>query len=554
MLLKRGGLSGRTYKILAVALTLGALAVALPATVLASSEETKAALSGPEPTAGQYPSRGRLHSSSPQSASSGSDLQLSTLGPLLFSDDVESGTGSWTATGTWAITTEWVPAWANPGNHSWSDSPGGNYANNTDSSLTSGIIDLSAAASGQHVSLGFDISYDLENVADFLDVEFSPNGGTNWYYYGDRLTGSATYAWYETLVPASMFTNQFRFRFRLQTDASVTADGVHIDWVTLKGESTDWVAATDSRLAYFGSWATTTRPYPVGYPGGGTWTYKSSSTPGDLVQIEFNGPAIWWTGKMGPNCGIVSASVDGGPIFETDYYWDPSLGTGYNSYPMGISGFDGLTDGPHTLTLSCTGRKNPASTGYAVSVESLSVWGALTSATGPTGYQQEDTNLARAGNWYTSTTWLASGNSFISVDAPGSAMNVTFDGTYLAWYAKKGPGYGKAQVSLDGGAPVLVDLYSSYDRYKQRVYNTGLLTDGYHTLSIYWVGLKNSAAWGTKIDVDVFYMLGTLTPAPQALPIIWRYQQTDPRITYLGNWSAGSTWSASGGSFYSTGV
>jgi hypothetical protein len=537
---KRGVLSGRTCKILALSLALVALAVALPTAVLASSEETETALSGPQPAADRHPSRGRLYSSSPQSASSGSDLQLSTLGPLLFSDDVESGTGSWTATGTWAITTEWVPPWADPGNHSWSDSPSGNYANGTDSSLTSGVIDLSAAAPGQDVILGFDVSYDLQG-GDYLDVEFSADGGTNWDYYGDRLTGTSD-GWFETYVPAAMFTNQFKFRFRLVTDISGTADGVHIDWVE----------ATDPRLAYYGSWATATRPFPEG----GTWTYKSSSTPGDLVQIEFNGPAIWWTGKMGPNCGIVSASLDGGPALEMDYYWDPAWGSGYNSYPMGITGFDGLTDGPHTLTLSCTGTKQPASTGYAVSLESLSVWGALTSATGPTRYQQEDTNLARVGNWYTSTTWSASNGSFASVDGPGSAMNVTFDGTYLAWYAKKGPGYGKALVTLDAGTSdevtTTVDLYSSYDRYKQRVYSTGLLTDGAHTLSIYWIGQKNSRAWGTKIDVDAFDILGTLTPAPTPPPILWRYQQNDSRVTYLGPWTSASTWSASGGSLYST--
>ncbi len=36
-------------------------------------------------------------------------------------------------------------------------------------------------------------------------------------------------------------------------------------------------------------------------------------------------------------------------------------------------------------------------------------------------------------------------------------------------------------------------------------------------------------------------------------PILWRYQQSDSRLTYLGAWTTAITWSASGGTFSSTG-
>ena len=238
---------------------------------------------------------------------------------------------------------------------------------------------------------------------------------------------------------------------------------------------------------------------------------------------------------------------------EADYYWDPASGSDYNQYPMGIIWLEGLTDAPHTLTICCSGTKNPASTGYTVSLESVAVWGSLDSATGPVRYQQDDTHLAREGTWGTSNTWLCSGGSIISARLGRLGYKGrSFSGTYLAWVAKKGPGYGKAQVSLDGGAPVPVDLYSSYDSYKQRVYNTGLLADGAHTLDIYWTGQKNSASWGTKIGVDALDVLDTITGTTVPTPITWRYQQTDPKLTWLGSWALSSTWSASGGSFRST--
>jgi hypothetical protein len=551
------------WKILALCLALGALAVALPTYVLASSEQTAPAPAGPQVAGGQHPTRGWLHTGSwtttepyasllAQSGSSGSDLQLSTLGPYLFQDYMESGTGSWTTTGTWGITTEYQPSWEEPGNHSWSDSPGGNYANSTNTALTSGVIDLSAAAPDQYVSLMLDCSYDLQEGYDFLYVDFSNNGGSTWVCYGDSLTGFQTEGRMYASVPSEMLTNQFKFRLRLQTDASGTADGVHIDNVSLYADGTDWTGATDPRLVYSGSWTSATRYFPDS--GGGTWTYKSSSTPGDLVQIAFTGPAIAVEGKGGPNCGIASVSVDGGPATEADYYIDPSWGFPYYSYPTGVYFIDGLTDAPHTLTICCTGTKNPASTGYAVSVEGLYVWGTPTQATAPPRYQQENTYLEYTGTWGTSYSWSVSGGSLVTADSPGAAANVTFDGTYLALIAKKGPGYGKAQVSLDGGTPVLVDFYKSYDSNKQRVYSTGLLTPGSHTLSIYWTGQKNAAAWGTKIDLDALDVLGTLTDAPAPPPILWRYQQSDARITYLGGWTYSPTWSASGGSLVSTAV
>ena len=87
------------------------------------------------------------------------------------------------------------------------------------------------------------------------------------------------------------------------------------------------------------------------------------------------------------------------------------------------------------------------------------------------------------------------------------------------------------------------------------MFNTGLLEDGTHTLSIYWTGLKNGSATGTKINVDSFDVYDGLDFADAAPPLFkWRYQETDSKITYLGAWtnSGNTNWLASGNSFKST--
>ena len=142
----------------------------------------------------------------------------------IFFDDVEAGAGSWTADVPWGITDtlSYSPT------HSWTDSPGEYYDNNVNASLTSGVMDLSAYA-GQNLYVGFYAWVDIEIGYDNFYIEVSGDGGTTWTTIGS-LTGHYLY-WtlYAYSIPQSALTSQFMFRFRLNTDSSVTYDGVYID-------------------------------------------------------------------------------------------------------------------------------------------------------------------------------------------------------------------------------------------------------------------------------------------------------------------------------------
>ncbi len=146
----------------------------------------------------------------------------------IFFDDMESGDSNWGIGGTnssWAITEEK----AYSGTHAWSDSPGSDYKNNTFSWLMiSSDIDLSNYR-GVNVALGFRAWLVLEPGYDYLYVEISNNGGSSWTYLGS-LTGHSNH-WdvYGWVIPEEYKTSNFRFRFSLITDDSVTDDGVYID-------------------------------------------------------------------------------------------------------------------------------------------------------------------------------------------------------------------------------------------------------------------------------------------------------------------------------------
>ncbi|MCK4765912.1 MAG: S8 family serine peptidase [Candidatus Aminicenantes bacterium] len=156
----------------------------------------------------------------------------------IFFDDMESGSGNWTTGGvnnTWAITTD-QEGFANPDfplpspPNSWSDSPGANYASNTDAYLmNSSDLDLSVYA-GQEVYLGFSTAIFVEDSFDHAYVEVSGNSGSAWVSIVD-FSGRGFY-WqtgYYYLVPEAVKTSAFRFRFRLTSDLNINNWGWLLD-------------------------------------------------------------------------------------------------------------------------------------------------------------------------------------------------------------------------------------------------------------------------------------------------------------------------------------
>lgn len=162
-------------------------------------------------------------SSIAQSAAAGNSPPPQNPHDEIFIDDVESGSGTWTPEAPWGITA----AMPFSGNNAWADSPAGNYSNNTDASLTGGTINLSSFA-GQTVYLGFYANYEIETGFDNLHVEISTNSVT--WTEVETITGiSAGWEFFSIVIPQSHLVSTFRYRFRFETDFSITGDGVYID-------------------------------------------------------------------------------------------------------------------------------------------------------------------------------------------------------------------------------------------------------------------------------------------------------------------------------------
>ena len=114
------------------------------------------------------------------------------------------------------------------------DSPDGNYQNNTSNTITSESIDISGY---NNLFLSFWAKWDIENDYDYNYIQISPDG-TNWHYietqyaqdngHGTAYTGS--HDWVNDYADISQYaSSNFKIRFTLNSDQSITGDGFYFD-------------------------------------------------------------------------------------------------------------------------------------------------------------------------------------------------------------------------------------------------------------------------------------------------------------------------------------
>lgn len=143
-------------------------------------------------------------------------------------DDVEEQVSGWVAEGSWARTNEQ----SHSPSYAWSDSPGGDYADNTEVSLVSPIIDVGDLLTKE---LSFYHYFNLEYGFDYGYVELSKDNGQTWSVPIYTVTGSSSGFEQVVLNLSAYHAPRLRVRFRLSTDSSFTADGWYIDDIRLRG-------------------------------------------------------------------------------------------------------------------------------------------------------------------------------------------------------------------------------------------------------------------------------------------------------------------------------
>ncbi len=279
---------------------------------------------------------------------------------------------------------------------------------------------------------------------------------------------------------------------------------------------------TDSRLAWTGNWST----YSTPVVSAGSFVYSYSTTA--AVTVAFDGTGIDWISTKSTIGGKALVSLDGSAPVTVDLYAPTKMNQ------QAAWGVSGLASGRHTLRISPAGSRNVSSDGAFVWIDAFDVDGELVQA--PTRYEQTDLRLVWTGPWTTYAKWLFSGGSYAHSRFTTAGVTVAFNGTGIDWIGSKGTLGGKAAVSLDGSAPVTLDLYSASGLHKQVLWSVSGLTSGRHTLRIMPTN-------GWYVWIDAFDVTGELVQAPT------RYEQTDSRLVWTGPWTTQAKWLLSGGSY-----
>ncbi|HOD53090.1 MAG TPA: M14 family zinc carboxypeptidase [Candidatus Cloacimonadota bacterium] len=171
---------------------------------------------------------------------------------VLFFDGAENGMANWVTNQTWNTSNEK----AAHGEFSFTDSPHAEYLNNTDNKITlANPIDLSFA---NNAFLKYQIRWNLERHFDKVQIQLLNNSNSwinadgEYTTYGTgagvQETGEPVYNGFkdikwsdETIQLNNVLNNNFKFRYSLESDEGVTADGVYVDDVMV-------VAYTDNPM------------------------------------------------------------------------------------------------------------------------------------------------------------------------------------------------------------------------------------------------------------------------------------------------------------------
>ncbi len=150
-------------------------------------------------------------------------------GNVLLSDSAENGISRWTAAGGWGLTTS---QYYSPSN-SFTDSPTGNYSNNTTRSLTL-TTPINVTATPVVI-----LSFWYKHTIDTLDnayVDVSNDNGSTWQSakFYNKTAGEWTREVLDVTSLAAGSAN-LKIRFSLISNGSIVADGIYIDNIKLTG-------------------------------------------------------------------------------------------------------------------------------------------------------------------------------------------------------------------------------------------------------------------------------------------------------------------------------
>ena len=257
-----------------------------------------------------------------------------------------------------------------------------------------------------------------------------------------------------------------------------------------------YINNSDSRNIYQGDWT-----YAPNDPGYYEYDCQIARATNCSVEFTFTGTQISWYGLKNDDLGMASVYIDG-ELIESDIDCYSTVRIVQNLFTK-----TDLTDGVHTIKVVANGNKHPDSRGIALVHDYFGFLGEPGTATSTPGsfidnsseritYTGEWVSLTREGMYFNGTCCFNRTNI--------ASMELTFQGTSIAWYALQNDDLGHVKISIDGEVVAdNIDCYST-DRRVRLFFEKKDLSEGTHTIKIETKGTKHPNSKGYALVNDYF--------------------------------------------------
>jgi Fibronectin type III domain/WD40-like Beta Propeller Repeat len=247
----------------------------------------------------------------------------------------------------------------------------------------------------------------------------------------------------------------------------------------------------NANVVYSGNWTT----WDDANASGGALVYTND--PGASATLTFTGRQVKLVFNSYVNRGDVEVSIDGGaPILFSQYSSSLSYLDEWAS-PI-------LAQDTHTVTFS-----HPGGSHY-IDIDAIVIPEIDPSA--PALYQETDPAIGYTGNWSSWSDSNNSGGAMVYTNEDGASAELTYFGRQVKLIYNSYVNRGEIAISIDGGAPVMVNQYGSSLSYLDE-WASPVLDEGTHTIILTHPG-------GTHyIDIDALEVSSpeTDTVAPAAV-------------------------------------
>jgi hypothetical protein len=224
---------------------------------------------------------------------------------------------------------------------------------------------------------------------------------------------------------------------------------------------------------------------------------------GTGVVVNFTGTGITWIGKQGPQYGIASYSIDGGPPQTVDNYKSTQI----DQNPDVI--VSGLASDTHVLSIALLDQKNASSAGYWQTIDAFSIDGSPLTASQGTSAGFNSSELTFTGTWHgglVSDGSDLSGGHYWSNETNAS-ISWTFIGSLIEVFGRPDYENGYMDVYIDADPNPVASVNGHWgssddDTLNSYMFFAKKLSPGQHTIKLVVAGRHDNSARDNYVQID----------------------------------------------------